>query len=667
MRTALIDNGDAYGGNLAELMTGSFGHEPEVLTKYLEGTDPETLDALVIAAIPKNSEQEATRGFVEKLITLGTPILGVGRGCEWLLQFFGAPIETASNRAPGQVRITHSRSKLFEGIPQNFTATRYSSADFGCLDPQQFEVIGRDDEGGAQAVRILGTSFWAVQFHPESVGTDYGGQLFDNFARLAGKEQNRTFRVLHRHLPFAAPTAASFAALFEKEKYSFWLDSSDVRPGLSRFSFLGGSFGPSQQVLDLNSRTTSPHQFDEEAQTVPSIFGELQKHLELNELEGEEGWPFDFNGGYVGYFGYETGRISAAESQWMFATHVVVVDHETETSWMLVLVPQGDESAVQAEQWLDDTEKLLDELPKDSPLQAGPVDQTEGHRGQWSRPQSQYLQDIADCQREIAAGKSLELCLTNTLKIPFKGAPLQAYLRLRSANPAPYGAYLRFDELHILGSSPERFLKIDRQRVAESKPIKGTGKRLGDLKADRFAAKSLRKDQKTRAENLIVADLLRSEFTSICELGTVSIPSLMEVESYKTVHQLVTTVRGRLGSEVSAVDAAEALFPPGSMTGVPKKHAIDFLEKVEGSARGIYSGALGFFGLNGTADLSVIIRTAVVSNSEALIGAGGAVISASDPAAELAEMELKAAAVADALVQPGKGTLEMTFNSSFAG
>ncbi len=258
-------------------------------------------------------------------------------------------------------------------------------------------------------------------------------------------------------------------------------------------------------------------------------------------------------------------------------------------------------------------------------------------------------------QRQLRLGNSYEVNLTYREQIDSGVDPVAAYLRLRSINPAPYAGYLQHQGTALLSSSPERYATIDRHRWIETKPIKGTTPRGATTEQDAELARRLATDPKFRAENLMIVDLLRNDLSMVCEPGTVTVPVLMEVESYPSVHQLVSTVRGRLRDGVGTVEALRALFPAGSMTGAPKLRTMQVIEAVESSPRGVYSGAFGWISGDGRADLGVVIRSLVGqagpdgASYRYTLGTGGGITVRSELDEEYAETRWKAARLRAAL------------------
>jgi para-aminobenzoate synthetase len=194
----------------------------------------------------------------------------------------------------------------------------------------------------------------------------------------------------------------------------------------------------------------------------------------------------------------------------------------------------------------------------------------------------------------------------------------------------------------LLGASPESFLEIGHDRIVRTSPIKGTRPRGADRESDRALRDELRASVKDQAENLMIVDVLRNDLGRVCEVGSVEVERMMEIESFAQVHQLVSTIRGRLASTADAVACVESCFPGGSMTGAPKLRSMAILDELESVARGPYAGAVGCFGLDGTLDLSIVIRSIAVAGGMARVGAGGAVTILSDPETEYEEMRLKA-------------------------
>nr|WP_306237893.1 MULTISPECIES: aminodeoxychorismate synthase component I [unclassified Ornithinimicrobium] len=267
----------------------------------------------------------------------------------------------------------------------------------------------------------------------------------------------------------------------------------------------------------------------------------------------------------------------------------------------------------------------------------------------WRHTEAAYLDRIAQCQREIRAGESYEICLTNaaTWPVPVDETALAA--GMRTGSPVPFAAWLRGPGPTVISASPERFVSVTADGFVEARPIKGTRPRGDDAAVDAALAEELRSSVKDRAENLMIVDLLRNDLHRVCRSGSVHVPGIFEVESYATVHQLVSTVRGRLTDGMDCLDVIGTCFPGGSMTGAPKVRTMEILDRLEGGPRGVYSGALGWIGLDGAMDLSIVIRTVTLTDGVAEFGVGGAITALSDPDEEYAETRVKAAALTRAL------------------
>ncbi|MGQ4515379.1 aminodeoxychorismate synthase component I [Streptomyces sp. DW26H14] len=696
MRSLIIDNYDSYTFNLFQLIAEVNGHDPVVLRNddpVLTTLDLAEFDNIVVSPGPGSPRTARDLGHVASLLArTGLPVLGVCLGHQAIAFGAGANVDRAPRPRHGHLTtVRHTGDGLFRGIPQDFTAVRYHSL---CCEeplPAAIEATAWAEDGVVMAIRHRERPQWGVQFHPESIASEYGREIVANFrdltlagagesghtprdrtrkppapARPAPRAGDDAYELLEVTVPGAVNTEAAYTRLFGRSEYAFWLDSSRVEPGLSRFSFLGDASGPLSEVLTyrLADRAVVVRDGQGVHTEAGTIFDILDRRLSERRMTGA-GMPFDFTGGYVGYLGYELkgdlgsdNRYSAEtpDAAWMFADRLIAVDHERELTYVIAL-HQGDPDARKSAQaWIDDTAACL------VALLGGAGAGEEGRTGapevasdtvdpgpSLSRDAQGYVRDIEECRRRLVAGESYEICLTNKVRVPFDGDDLEYYRRLRASNPAPYGALLRLGDVTVFSSSPERFLKIDADRVVETKPIKGTAPRGSDPAQDAELAAELASSSKTRAENLMIVDLLRNDLGRVCEIGSVGVPRFMAVESYATVHQLVSTVRGVLRPEISAVECVRHCFPGGSMTGAPKLRTMEIIDGLETEARGVYSGTLGFLGLTGTADLNIVIRTAVRYRDELSIGAGGAIVLDSSPQGELDEMLLKASASLRAL------------------
>jgi para-aminobenzoate synthetase component 1 len=354
-----------------------------------------------------------------------------------------------------------------------------------------------------------------------------------------------------------------------------------------------------------------------------------------------------FAGGAIGYFGYDLGRrleklpvVAAADIAMPdlaigIYDWAVVVDHEARRTW---LVGQGRDPRT-LERWNDLVARL--EAPPSAEA-AAPFRVLSRATSSFTR--AQYADAFRQVQRHIRAGDCYQVNLTQRFKARAEGDAWHAYLRLREINPAPFAAYLDLPDGKILSSSPELFLRVTDGRV-ETKPIKGTRPRSRDAVRDRALAEELRASAKDRAENVMIVDLLRNDLGKSCEPGSVRVSKLFDVESFASVHHLVSTVEGRLAAGKDALDLLEGCFPGGSITGAPKVRAMQIIEELEPQRRGVYCGCIGYIGYDGNLDFSIAIRTLVQHGDSIYAWAGGGVVADSDVDAEYQESLDKAAAM----------------------
>ncbi|UVI34768.1 aminodeoxychorismate synthase component I [Brevibacterium spongiae] len=498
-------------------------------------------------------------------------------------------------------------------------------------------------------------------------------------------------------LPQTVPDARLFAEFFGSEPEVVWLDGNLPGNASSRFSIMGAPTGPLSKIATasvpdgtvtvqtseaVRSGIGSREESGEQAVVIETsaFFDWLEAELASTQVElavteaaltstGEDApeLPFEFRLGWVGYLGYELkaedGSPNKHESDlpdavMMFLDRALVIDHDTDRIYLLGLREPDDPTGLNAtKRWFDQMRARITSIPTDelnnidnqraTSAKIDTTNQTERHHPTLSARHSQhdYLDLIDQVQQKITDGETYEVCLTNMLEgtaNPHE-TPLDMYLRLRDDNPTPFGAFIRTREAAILSTSPERFLRIRADGRVESKPIKGTRPRGATPTEDEAIKAELAASVKDRSENLMIVDLVRHDLGHTGELGSVQVDTLFGIESYATVHQMVSTVSSRLAEAASPVACVRAAFPPGSMTGAPKLRTMSLIDELEAGARGIYSGAVGYFSLDGAVDLSVVIRTLVVSDETLRYGVGGAIVALSDSDEEYAETVVKAA------------------------
>ncbi|HWO66697.1 MAG TPA: chorismate-binding protein, partial [Umezawaea sp.] len=492
MRTLLIDNYDSFTFNLFQYLARVNGHDPVVITNddpHFRLADLDGFDNVVISPGPGNPRNRVDFGLCQDVIAHARiPLLGVCLGHQGLCLEHGATVGLAPEPRHGRVDLVrHTGADLFDGVPSPFPVVRYHSLAVTDLPPE-LEPIAWSDDGVLMAVRHRTRPAWGVQFHPESICTEHGHRLLANFRRLTEEhhavapitpvpvnrpDAPRPSREVHvRSLDAHPDPEAAFTRLHGSSPDAFWLDSS--RTGeRGRFSVMGDASGPLARTatFDVFAGRVTVTGADGVAVHDGPFFDWLERDLADNAVRPLD-LPFEFALGWVGYLGYELkaecGGAAAHRSEHpdaalLFADRAVVFDHRERRTHLLSLTDDG---------WFDEVEAALlavDTLPEPvAAVSPGSAEVSLRH----ARPH--YLKLIDACLEAITAGETYEVCLTN--EVTWRGAvdPWEAYRFLRRESPAPFGALLRFGELSVLSTSPERFLRVDRDRVVLSEPIKGT-------------------------------------------------------------------------------------------------------------------------------------------------------------------------------------------------
>lgn len=673
MRCLIIDNYDSFTWNLADYVAQLFGNEPLVVRNdqytWREIVALEPFGCIIVSPGPGTvsnpNDVHVSRDALEQD---DIPVLGVCLGHQGLAYFHGGEIKHAPIPFHGRVStIYHDGSRLFEGLPPSFDAVRYHSLVV-CPEslPDQLIVTARTECGLIMGLRHVSRPKWGVQFHPESILTSHGMRIISNFRdqayRYAGKEvpSRRLQSTAGNRVAEPAPTRRSptrqlrafttrlkghaldpenvFLSLYADSDNCFWLDSQSVGQEAERFSFMGQGSVLRLDVADSLSDMG-----------IARYLAALEQSLDRTAVHCARELPFEFRGGYVGYLSYEmkvafgattTHTANIPDATWLHVDRFLAFDHRMGDVWLVAVAEPESAGALD---WIHTTSETLKSLRQVARTPNVLGAKTLSVAMDFGR--AEYLAAIRRCKKRIVDGESYEICLTNHFEVELELDPVDLYMVMRLGNPAPFGAFIRVGKHCILSTSPERFAKVDASGTVQTKPIKGTCARADSPEIDSRNASRLAASEKDRAENLMIVDLMRNDLARVSVPGSIRVPKLMNVESFKTVHQLVSTVESVLKPECTLVDFLRAVFPGGSVTGAPKLRTMQIIEDLEHSPRGIYCGAIGYLGYNRIADLNVAIRTAFYDGTTIKFGAGGAITYLSDPGEEFQEMLLKAEAV----------------------
>lgn len=455
-----------------------------------------------------------------------------------------------------------------------------------------------------------------------------------------------------QEIPYQDPLAVF--ACFARQEGAVFFDSAQLRENCGRYSFIAVD-----PFLTLQSKNGAIYLNDQ--RFIGDPFAVLADNLAKFDLLTIADLP-PFQGGVAGYFSYDLyqhlEKVNGQQVDDMnfpdlaigFYDLVIAFDHLLQQAWIFSSgYPVQEKSArvMQAKERISWLQTRLNSIPVLPALSNVMVDR---NAIEMSFTACDYQAAIGRVIDYILAGDIFEANLTQRFKalLPDKLHPFDLYRRLRLLNPAPFAAYVQFDNTVLASASPERFLKLT-QRKVETRPIKGTRPRGKTTQEDFALANELINSAKDRAENVMIVDLMRNDLSRVCEYHSVEVPQLCGLESYAPVHHLVSVITGKLHPKRQAVDLLRATFPGGSITGAPKIRAMEIIAELEPTRRGPYCGSIGYIGFNGDMDSSIVIRTYVIKNNLVTFQAGGAVVADSEPRAEYDEVLTKANALCKAL------------------
>ncbi|WP_018023532.1 aminodeoxychorismate synthase component I [Corynebacterium ulceribovis] len=620
MRALLIDNFDSFTYNLADLLYQAFGQEPTVVKNTADWSSLplSDFDLAVISPGPGTPTRPSDVGISAQLLRQSElPVLGVCLGHQLIAHAFGGQVTHASEPVHGRVAwVDHSNAGLFAGVSNPLPVVRYHSLAATSL-PECVEVTATVADGTVMALRHRSLPFAGVQFHPESIASHGGVDLLRNFA----VEYCGARRVWWQEVPFPTCPESLFDVLFRDRATAVWLDSSLPDSKYGRFSVMA-----SGEPCSCSGSAAAG-----------SVLDRVQAEVDSWRVLDDPAAPFPFRPGLIGVLDYELDQPLLLKCE-----RAIVVDHVAKQAYVVAAVDLT--AAAELEACSANVAAAIDEVNSGRhrlPEPAAP----EGMAFEFDQNKAEYLSSISTAKQKIVDGETYEVCLTNTARGQALTDPWLTYRRLRRVSPVPFGAFLQTPEMSILCASPERFIQVNADGLVKARPIKGTRPRGATVAEDAELIVDLAQALKDRSENLMIVDLLRNDLTQVCLPGSVEVPELFEVETFAQVHQLVSTITGRLRPGATTTDAVAAAFPGGSMTGAPKIRTMQIISELEPQQRGYYSGALGWFGCTGSADLNIVIRTLVATADETSFGVGGAIVHLSDPDAEFEETLVKSRAV----------------------
>ena len=440
------------------------------------------------------------------------------------------------------------------------------------------------------------------------------------------------------------------------QPYSYLLESVQGGEKWGRYSIIGL---PCQQRLEVRKNTVRVYQESgllSEHQTTDPL-NEVRQFAGKFSVPELPGLP-KFNGGLVGYFGYDTvsyiephlgandvaDPIDAPDILLMVSHELVVFDNLAGRLFIIVHVDAKSENAFARGQ--KRLSELVNQLNQGLTKPETPVNHLSVNECDLdcSFPKHDFMSAVEKCKQYIYDGDAFQIVISQRLSIPYQASPLDLYRALRTLNPSPYMYYLNLDSFQIAGSSPEILVRVENGEIT-LRPIAGTRRRGANEDEDKDLAKDLLSDPKELAEHLMLIDLGRNDVGRVSKTGTVVVTEKMTIEKYSHVMHIVSNVTGEINDNLDAIDVLKATFPAGTLSGAPKVRAMEIIEELEPDKRGIYSGAIGYLGWNGNMDTAIAIRTALIKDGKVYVQAGAGVVADSVPELEWEETMNKCRAV----------------------
>lgn len=449
-------------------------------------------------------------------------------------------------------------------------------------------------------------------------------------------------------------------------KYSFLLESVEGGERLARYSFLG-----TDPFLVFKSKGRDVQIIQRmRADKVALEQGQDPLHV-LKNLLSKYKWVDDptlprFCGGAVGYIGYDMVRffeelpddtvddLNIPDCFFIFTDIFVVFDHLKHRLKVICNPEVGSDPATTYDLAVEKIEEIVQRLRQPLSLSEKPAEVPYDLKPSANMTQEEYEKAVEIAKEYIRAGDVIQVVLSQRLSTPLSADPFDVYRALRSVNPSPYMYYLSYDDIKLIGSSPEILVTEDRG-VVTTRPIAGTRPRGKNDEEDKALEKELLADEKERAEHIMLVDLGRNDIGRVCKYGTVTVDELMVIERYSHVMHIVSNVRGQLADGLDQFDVLRATFPAGTVSGAPKIRAMEIIEELEPTKRGTYAGAIGYFSFSGNMDTCITIRTILVKDGIAYMQAGAGIVADSVPELEYRECMNKAGALMKAIELAEKG------------